>query len=108
MFNFIAYRYQIIEINRSRMLRIRDTFKVSAINRRRNGRIMNLISHYTLANAMDFSEALATSSEFVELLMFLILIFFSEFLLFNIDYYMIRYYLGNLHYYRLCKYYVIL
>ena len=41
---------------RSRMLRISrgDTFKVSAINRRRNERIMNLISHYTLANAMDF------------------------------------------------------
>ena len=42
--------------NRSRMLGISrgDTFKVSAINRRRNERIMNLISHYTLANAMDF------------------------------------------------------
>ena len=41
---------------RSQMLRIsrRDTFKVSAINRRRNQRVMNLISHYTLANSMDF------------------------------------------------------
>ena len=41
---------------RSRMLRISrgDTFKVSAINRRRNERIMNLISHYTLSNTMDF------------------------------------------------------
>ena len=48
---------------RSRMLRISrgDTFKVSAINKRRNERIMNLISHYTLANAMDSSEALATT-----------------------------------------------
>ena len=41
---------------RSRMLRISrgDTFKASAINRRRNERIMNLISQYTLAKAMDF------------------------------------------------------
>ena len=41
---------------RSRMLRIsrEDTFKVSAINRRRNERIRNLISNYTRARAMDF------------------------------------------------------
>ena len=41
---------------RSRMLRISrgDTFKASAINRKRNERIMNLISQYTLANTMDF------------------------------------------------------
>ena len=67
---------------RSRMLRIskRDTFKVSAINRRRNEWIRNPISHYTLANAIS-AEALATTTsyEFVELLMFHILIFFVNF-----------------------------
>ena len=58
---------------------------------------MNLISHYTLANATNFLRGIGYN--------YLIWIFwtidvsyfniFSEFLRFNIDYHMIRYYLGN-------------